>query len=58
MSGNPTPPAAPKNVRKGPPTSRLSGRVANGRGARELPFASAVLMRRDLAQKRSLVRCS
>ena len=36
------------------PTSRPSDDIANGRVARELPVASALPIRQDLAQKQSV----
>lgn len=38
----------------GPPTAHASGDATNGRVARELPVASALLIRRDLAQVQSV----
>lgn len=40
------------------PTSRPSDDVANGRVARELTVASALLIRWDIAQQRSSRRCA
>ena len=37
------------------PTSRPSDDIANGRVARELPVASALPIRQDLAQKETLI---
>lgn len=42
---------------KSPPTSRPSHDVTDGRVARELPVAPALLIRQDLAQKETLIIC-
>ena len=39
------------------PTSRPSDAIANGRVARELTVASALLIRRDIAQEQSFEIC-